>query len=434
MDSITGEEFAELMRQVGLEPGGKTVAIGVSGGADSMALILLAAEWGAVRAVTFDHGLRPGSGKEAKRVGKWLDARDIAHQVLTHDGKLAESNIQAEAREARYAALEKWCRAEGIEDLLVAHHQDDQAETFLLRLARGSGVDGLAAMAKIASLPSGVKSPRLLRPLLGIPKARLEATLRSYRQEWIEDPSNADPKFDRAKIRKLLHKSDIEGFNAPRLAATAARMRRARTALENHAAELLAASVEWRPEGFARLSLPQLMAESEEIALRVLSRTLMVVAGRKYPVREERLERLFASLTDAAAATLGGCQIFPVGAERLIICREPAMIDDEVQLLPGESAVWDSRFDVSLSSDSVPSKISNVGAEGWRQLVKAEPELKANTLPHPVRLGLPALWQEGKIVDVPYLDYHKGPEATLKATHRVPDEMAGLSAETAADD
>ena len=101
MDSITGEEFVELMRQVGLEPGSKTVAVGVSGGADSMALALLAAEWGSVRAVTFDHGLRPGSDKEAERVGKWLDARDIAHAVLTHDEKLADSNIQAEAREAR---------------------------------------------------------------------------------------------------------------------------------------------------------------------------------------------------------------------------------------------------------------------------------------------------------------------------------------------
>ena len=434
MDSITGEEFVELMRQVGLEPGSKTVAVGVSGGADSMALALLAAEWGSVRAVTFDHGLRPGSDKEAERVGKWLDARDIAHAVLTHDEKLADSNIQAEAREARYRALEEWCRAEGINDLLVAHHQDDQAETFLLRLARGSGVDGLAAMTKVGALPSGAASPRLLRPLLDIPKGRLEATLRSYRQEWIEDPSNADPKFDRAKIRKLLRKADVEGLNAPRLAATAARMRRARMALESYAGELLAAAVEWRPEGFARLSLPQLMAAPEETGLRVLSRILMIVAGRKYPVREERLERLFASLTGAAAATLGGCQIFSVGPERLIICREPAMIDDSVQLLPGESAVWDARFDVSLSADSVPGKISNVGAEGWRQLVKAEPELKANTLPHPVRLGLPSLWQEGKIVDVPHLDYHKGPEATLRATHRVPGKTAELSARPAAND
>lgn len=432
MDSITGEEFAELMRQVGLEPRKKPVAVAVSGGADSMALALLAAEWGAVRTVTFDHGMRPGSGKEAERVGKWLDARGIAHVVLSHDEKPADSNIQAAAREARYGALEKWCRAEGIADLLVAHHQDDQAETFLLRLARGSGVDGLAVMTKVGALPSGAKTPRLLRPLLDIPKERLEATLRSYRQEWIEDPSNADPKFDRARIRKLLEKADIEGFNAPRLAATAARMRRARTALEAVTGELLAASVEWRPEGFARLGLPQLMAAPEEIALRVLSRTLMSVAGRRYPVREERLERLFANLAGAAAATLGGCQIFPVGSERLVICREPAMIDDAVQLLPGESGVWDARFDVSLAADSVPGKITNVGAEGWRQLVKAEPELKANTLPHPVRLGLPALWQEGKIVDVPHLDYHKAPEAALKATHRVPGAAAGPSAEAAA--
>lgn len=167
------------------------LAVAVSGGPDSLALAFLAAAWAAKRrgrivALTVDHGLRKDSGKEARTVGRWLNDAGVAHHILTWKGPKPRTGIQAAARNARYRLLREWCRRQGILHLLVAHTRDDQAETFLLRLHRESGVAGLAAMPAISEEPD----LRILRPLLTLPKARLIATLQARKQEWIEDPSN----------------------------------------------------------------------------------------------------------------------------------------------------------------------------------------------------------------------------------------------------
>ncbi|MBM4438672.1 MAG: tRNA lysidine(34) synthetase TilS, partial [Actinobacteria bacterium] len=130
---------------------GTRVAVAVSGGADSLALTLLADEWArrtgrSIAALTVDHGLRPDSAAEASQVGAWLAAARIRHEVLRWEGQKPRSGIHAAAREARYRMLTSWCRENDVRDLLLAHHRDDQSETFLMRLARGSGPDGLAAM------------------------------------------------------------------------------------------------------------------------------------------------------------------------------------------------------------------------------------------------------------------------------------------------
>ena len=169
------------------------VVVAVSGGRDSMALVLLAAEWarargGDIRAVTVDHGLRPGSAEEAVRVGGWMNAQGIAHDVLTWSTPETESGIEQAARDARYQLLEAYCRDRGALHLLVGHHLSDQLETHAMRLARESGPAGLAGMAGVRELGH----VRLLRPFLDTPRARLTATLQAREQNWIEDPSNCD--------------------------------------------------------------------------------------------------------------------------------------------------------------------------------------------------------------------------------------------------
>jgi tRNA(Ile)-lysidine synthase len=156
------------------------IAVAVSGGADSMALALLAARWarqreGRVTGLIVDHGLRPNSAAEAKRVANWLGRRQIDHRILTWRGTKPETGVQTVAREARYGLLIDWCRRHGVLHLLVAHQLEDQAETVVLRLERGSGVDGLAAM------PAAIETPwvRILRPLLALTRAELRAFLRS---------------------------------------------------------------------------------------------------------------------------------------------------------------------------------------------------------------------------------------------------------------
>ena len=178
------------------------IGIAVSGGPDSVALLLLAAAAfpGRIEAATVDHGLRPAATDEAKFVAELCAARGIAHSTLTLEG-LPAGNISAQARTARYAALDKWMDAQRINWLVTAHHADDQRETLLMRLNRGSGVSGLSSVRAIQG--------RIVRPLLGWRRAELVALVAESGIIPVDDPSNRDDRYDRARIRKALASTDL---------------------------------------------------------------------------------------------------------------------------------------------------------------------------------------------------------------------------------
>jgi len=189
-DPLTAQEVADALDTCGIGAD-EQVAVAVSGGADSLCLALMVAEARPTVCLTVDHGLRPEAANEAAMVHDFLARRGIEHETLEWEGEKPAANIQAVAREARYQLMTAWCRDKGIKWLLTAHHLDDQAETLLLRLARGSGVYGLAAMAPVSNPPvGGGAPPRLARPFLDFPKARLVATLNAMAVDWVEDPSN----------------------------------------------------------------------------------------------------------------------------------------------------------------------------------------------------------------------------------------------------
>ena len=180
------------------------IAVGVSGGPDSLALSWLLHRWCeqiGIRliALTVDHRLRPNSSKDARNVFLWLKSWGLNCIILPWVGNKPSTGIQETARIARYKLMIDWCIENGVRDLALAHHQEDQAETFLMRLSRGSVIDGLACMREV-TLREGV---RLLRPLLTVPKSRLRATLKSQNQGWLEDPANSNPAFTRTLIRDL---------------------------------------------------------------------------------------------------------------------------------------------------------------------------------------------------------------------------------------
>lgn len=396
--------FARAMDAVGGFERKPLVAVGVSGGADSLALTLLLDRWvggrgGAVRALTVDHGLRPESAAEAERVGAWLAARGIAHSVLRWEGAKPAAGIQAAARAARHRLLADHCAAHGILHLALAHHRDDQAETVLMRIARGSGVDGLAGMAPVRA--GG--AVRLIRPLLDVPRARLVATCRAFGQPWIEDPSNGSPAYARGRLRTAAELLAAEGLTPGRLADTARRSARARRALEEGAATLLAATVAVHPEGWATLDPARLTAAPEELGLRALARTLAAVGGQVYAPKAAGLERLFAELAGglAAARTLGGCVIVPRRG-RLLVAREPELAAERVPLPPGGTRLWDGRFTLRLRPGA-PSGlvVARLGAEGWAQASARWPELRRRDLPAPVREASPGLWDGGRLVLAP---------------------------------
>jgi tRNA(Ile)-lysidine synthase len=410
---LSAAEFDRLMQAVGPFEARPRIAVAVSGGGDSMALALLAAEWGrsrgaAVVALTVDHGLRPEAAAEARRVGRWLKARGIAHRILRWQPPAAlRGGLQAAARAARYRLATEWCRRHGALHLALAHHREDQAETFLLRLARGSGLDGLAAMAAIAER-DGV---RLVRPLLAVGRARLRATLAERGQPWLEDPSNENPAHARVRMRRLLPVLAAAGLDAAQLAAASAHLGRARAALDDQVATLLAVAAVVFPAGYIRLDPAPLRTAPAEVALRALARCLLTVGGADYAPRLARLARLHDAIRAdrlGGGATLGGCRVLPRRAA-LLICREPAMAAEEVALAPGESAMWDGRFRIELTAAGPPRAatglvVRRLGADGWASLAARDPALRRHPIPPPVRPSLPSLWTAAGVVAVPHLD------------------------------
>jgi tRNA(Ile)-lysidine synthase len=405
--------FAALMAPLGPFEAEPRIAVGVSGGADSLALALLVADWAWARggdaiALTVDHRLRPGSAAEARQVHRWLRARHIRHHILVREGPPLEADLQAAARAARYRLLADWCSRRGVLHLALAHHRDDQAETLLLRLARGSGLDGLAAMSPIHDGGGfAANGPRLLRPLLGLPKAALEAGLRATGQGWIEDPSNASDAFARVRLRRLAPMLAAEGLTPARLAATAARLARARAALDDAVAALAAEAVALYPTGHAVLALGPWRNAAPEIALRCLARALMTVGGGAYTPRLERLERLHGWLAQAAdaprgARTLAGCRVERRG-ETALICREAAAAGETLPAVAGEVVRWDGRFLIRLGQGRRQGRgrvwIGPLGAAGWAAAGAAG--LGRSGVPAPVRPSLPALWDDHGLVEAP---------------------------------
>lgn len=302
------------MSALGLEPGA-SMALAVSGGGDSIALMHLFADWQAkakASVLIVDHGLREGSAREAKRVRDWAKRAGFAAEVLTWKGaRKSDTAIEERARDARYRLLGAWCRKHRVKNLMVAHTREDQAETFLLRLARGSGVDGLASMRMKSALPlAGFDSVTLYRPLLGITRSDLRDDLKRRGIAWLEDPMNADPRFARVRMRGLLPLLEDAGIAVSRIAEAAGHLARAREALEGATEAFLAAHARIGRDS-ALLDRAALNAAHPEIALRALSAILTRLSGAPYRPRFERLESLFAALGAErfSARTLAGCRI-----------------------------------------------------------------------------------------------------------------------------
>jgi tRNA(Ile)-lysidine synthase len=416
---IAAAEFDGSMARLGPFESRSHLAVAVSGGADSMALALLAHEWARARggratALIVDHGLRSESAAEAARVAAWLGARRMPTMVLAWTGDKPRTGIQARARAARYELLAQWCANAGVLHLLLGHHREDQAETVLMRRARASGKDGLAAMAPIMEL----SSLRLLRPLLAQPKARLAATLASLGQDWIEDPSNRDPAHWRVRLRAFQPVLDDAGLDAALIAAGAREAADERVASERATATLLARIVEIFPAGYIRLDGSGLLAAEPDLGRRALARCVLTVGGAIYAPRRDRLDRLYDAIAADApsrrfrARTLAGCriQLWPGGRRAgagLLICREASAMAVPMPMRPGETAMWDGRFALTLSPRA-PDRAYRVGAlgpAGWAEL-RGNRRVDLNGVPPPaVRPSLPSLWNEGldEVLAVPHL-------------------------------
>lgn len=315
------------------------IVIAVSGGPDSSALLWLASRWRAARtngpellAVTVDHGLRPESRREAGAVKHVAKGLGVAHRIVRWTGPKPKTGIQEAARYARYALLAAEAKKAGAAVVMTAHTLDDQAETVLLRLLRGSGPSGLAAMTDRAAYP-GEPGLTLARPLLSVPKARLVATLRKAGVAFTDDASNRDPRFTRARLRAIMPALAGEGLTAARLGLLARRLQRAEAALRD-AVTAAAGRVCLPPAngsggeaGRTTFDRERFLALPDEIALRLLGEAIGH-AGNEGPVELGKLEALFEALKKAADGsafrrTLAGAMVTGRPAE-IVIDRAPA--------------------------------------------------------------------------------------------------------------
>lgn len=399
-----GCSAADIARTVGAfgrawarRPSG-AVALAVSGGSDSVALLRLVAASGARPPVlTVDHGLRAESRREAEWVGRLCADLGLAHTILTWADRPAGGNLQAAAREARHRLFADWARPKGIETIATGHTQDDQAETVLMRLARGSGVDGLAAMRERAERP-GLTT---FRPLLGLARAELRRYLEALGQDWVEDPSNADRRFDRVKAREILNEHAL-GLSPHRLARTAEHMARAADALEIMLADWSARHLRLPETGEAVVPRPAFAALPEELRLRLLARCLSVTAGRVYRPRFAALSELAVRLADGGAArtSLHGCLV-RADREVILILREPAAAAAPVPIGP-DGVVWDGRWRI-LPPAGAPAGLL-AGAIGEAGLAALDPDLTPpewRSAPRLARLTAPAIWDGTRLVAAP---------------------------------
>jgi tRNA(Ile)-lysidine synthase len=318
-DDIAGQ-FAAAMARLGPYGPKPHLAVAVSGGADSTALALLVDGWvrkagGRLTALVVDHGLRTESCAEAALTAARLAPRGIDSRVLKLSGLEGGAKLQERARAARHAALAQAARAAGALFLLLGHHHSDQAETVAMRAARGdSGLEGMAGWAARHDI-------LLLRPLLDIAPERLRAFLKAENMEWVEDPSNADQKYERVRLR-------LGGAKAQPADSSL------RQSVERDAADFLARCVVLRPEGFAVL-------HADTAPSAALAALLRVIGGANYPPDRAAIAGLAAALRPA---TLGGVRIAAAGklGPGWLLAREFCACAPPVAAVPG--AVWDNRF------------------------------------------------------------------------------------------
>ncbi|MEM7547331.1 MAG: tRNA lysidine(34) synthetase TilS [Pseudomonadota bacterium] len=391
------------------------MGLSVSGGGDSMALMYLAHRWSAdrgtaLRVAVVDHGLRADSAAEAAFVQDRAAALGMEADVLRWTDWSGQGNLQAAARRARRDLVAAWARRQGIGTVALGHTMDDQAETVLMRLGRGAGVDGLSAMAP----QSEAAGLRWLRPLLGLRREALRRWLVAGGREWVDDPSNDDPRFDRVRARAALgHLHDL-GVTVEGLSATSDRLRDAREALDQGVAALAAQAATWGHCGELRLNLAALRAAPAELARRLLRCGLRSVAGTAYGARAEAEAKLMSAMLGlqlGGGRSLHGCIIRPDGPTSVVVMREVAALDPLPRPFGEAPMLWDGRFRIAPRAPIADARIAPLGEAGLRHLRDvadagqwaAPPAWRG--APRAAQLTTPALWQRGRLRAAPLADY-----------------------------
>ncbi len=377
----------------------KRLGVAVSGGGDSVALLCLitgiAKEEGTkVLAATVDHGLRPESAAEAASVAELAARLNVPHEILNWGGWDGSGNLQDQARRARYRLLADWADRNGIDAIVLGHTADDQAETVLMRLGRSAGVTGLAAMPA-ARLQDGVQ---LLRPMLGITRARLRTFLKFEGIGWVEDPSNQDTRFDRIKAREALAGLAPLGITAETLSRVADNLTQAREALEQFAQES-ARKVTQVDAGDVLVDVDGLAGLPDEIVRRLIAGIVSWMGRKEYPPRKGAVEQAIASVRNGESGVFGGCVYVPANG-KVRFCREFNAVRDET-CRPGQC--WDGRLIVTGAGPDT-ARVKALGEDGLRRL----PDWRETGRPRAALISTPAVWDGEELLAAPLAGFPNG--------------------------
>lgn len=389
---VDAEAFSGLMERFAPFEQAPRLVVGLSGGADSMSLMLLVHEWARARgglalACIVDHGLRAESADEAAQVATSCMRHGIAAHVRAWRDAKPDSGIEEAARRARHEILGAFCRQTGSLHLLLAHHRDDQAETVAMRRIMKSGELGLSGMSSCHERAGY----RVLRPFLNLPKSRLEATLLQRNQSWFDDPMNRDLSFLRVRLRR---------YGAP---PPDAAWGRERNAVERRLAGSLPGLVEIDALGHGTLDRTKFLALDGALRRLAVSRLAQTVGGLDYPPRGRRLDALVEALasTGVLRASLGRCTWR--GDERVLVTRERRNLPWTITQGGEGEVLWDGRFRLYLPAGNWT--IGPLDPTQWREVAPRSCPSRAIASKFKEIGGIPAVYDLEGLASVPHLGY-----------------------------
>lgn len=380
---------------------GSTLGLAVSGGSDSRALLELAVDWARetnskLMVATVDHGLRKEARDEAEWVGNICTRHGVPHEILVWENWNGQGNLQAEARRARYHLVSEWAIGGGAAAVALGHTADDVAETFLMRLSRSAGVDGLAQMRSEFEREGMV----FIRPLLSLRRAALRKFLRSRDATWVEDPSNQDSKFERVRMRSVLQDLEAYGLETEKISQAAENLKRASVALKTYAAREAEAAMNVE-DGDVLLDLEQLKKMPEDIQRRLLIGAICWIFPPEYPPRSRALAQVIPQISDQGTSTLSGC-ILTLEGNKIRATRELSAVSDPVSTAGSTALDWDKRWRIS---GKFPEN-AHIGALGEGGLA-ACPAWRETGRKRRSLLASPAVWIGAELVAAPLAQKQK---------------------------
>ena len=384
------------------------LALAVSGGGDSMGLLALAAEAQKFdyaprfSVLTVDHKLRPEAAGEAAQVADICRALGLPHKVLSADENLSTTGIQQQARKLRYRLMAAWCAAQNAQALVLAHHQDDQAETVLMRMARGSGVKGLGGMAPRQKIHTEAGPLLLLRPFLNDSGDALKTVAAEAGLPVINDPSNEDTRFERVRWRRLLPKLEAEGLDAATLAELAANMRQTQAALDKKLTGWLEGHADWHEYGVLCLPRAGFAALPQTLQLRLLGRFVQHFGQHNHPLKRRKSERVLHDMANKphGGAVLGGMHV-RWRSHAVFLGREAAACPSPF-LAHNANGIWDKRFSFSSNGEAENLHLAALGQAGVQEMRNRGVVFDKN-IPAVYYAALPGLFADEALVDCPVL-------------------------------